>query len=72
MVYGDMDPREVLIEVIGDVEEAKARLRRAGAKMDQSGLSERPGYREISEFIVRALRNAHVASDVATRRLEEP
>jgi hypothetical protein len=70
MVYGDLDAREVLVEVIGDVEEAKAWLRQAEAKMTESNLSEKPGYREVAEFIGAALRNAHVASDAATRRLK--
>jgi hypothetical protein len=30
MVYRDLDPREVLIEVIGDIEDAKAALRSQG------------------------------------------
>lgn len=74
MVYGDMDPREALIEVIADIGEAEVRLRRAEAKLIESGLSDRPGYREIAEFIRAALRNARVASETAQRRrrLEEP
>jgi hypothetical protein len=72
MVYRHMDPYEVLIEVIAEVEEAGIRLRRAEAKMVESDLADRPGYREIAEFIGSALRNARVASDAAARRLEEP
>lgn len=72
MVYRDMDPREILIEVIGDVEEARARLRRAEARMVESGLSDSPGYQEVAEFIGAALRNASVASDAASRKLEGP
>ncbi len=65
---GDMDhPREVVSEVLDDVAEAEQRLRRAEAKMADSGLSEREGYREIAEFIGAALRNVRVASDASTR-----
>jgi hypothetical protein len=39
MVYRDLDPREVLIEVIGDIEDAKVRLSLAEAKMVRSGLT---------------------------------
>ncbi len=74
MIYRDMEPREVLTEVIGDIGEAEVRLRRAEAKLIESGLSDRPGYREVAEFIGAALRNARVASEAARRRrrLEEP
>ena len=41
MVYRDLDPREVLIEVVGDIEDAKVRLSLAEAKMGMSGLTER-------------------------------
>ncbi len=67
-----MDPREVVSEVLGDVAEAEQRLRRAEAKMADSGLSEREGYREIAEFIGAALRNVRVTSDASTRRLKGP
>ncbi len=68
--HGDMDPREVVSEVLGDVAEAEQRLRRAEAKMADSGLSEREGYREIAEFIGAALRNVRVASEASKRRLK--
>lgn len=71
MVYRDMDPREVLIEVLGDIEEAKVRLRRAETKMAESGLSEVHGYQEISAFIVSALQSAQMASEATVRRSEE-
>ncbi len=71
MAYRDMDPREVLIEVIGYVEEAKMRLRRAEAKMIGADLADKPGYREIAEFISLALRNANVATHAVRRTLEK-
>ncbi len=61
MVYGDMDPREVLIEVIGDIGEAEVRLQRAEAKMVEAELADEPGYRAIMEFLGAAIRNARVA-----------
>ena len=73
MVYKELDPREVLIEVIGEIEDAKVRLSLAEAKMVRSGLTERPGHEEIVRFIGSALRYASVATDAAMqkRRLEE-
>jgi hypothetical protein len=75
MVYKDLDPREVLIEVIGDIEDAKVRLSLAEAKMVTSGLTDRPGHEEIARFIGAALRYASVATDAAMqmqrRTLEE-
>jgi hypothetical protein len=73
MVYKKLDPREVLIEVIGDIEDAKLRLSLAEAKMIRSGLTERPGHEEITRFIGSALRYASVATDAALQRrtLEE-
>ena len=67
MVYRDLDPREVLIEVIDDVEDAKVRLSLAEAKMVRSGLTERPGHEEIGRFIVVAQRYAEVATKAALR-----
>ena len=74
MSYRDMDPRQVLIEVIGDVEDAKVRLSLAEAKMMRSGLADRPGYEEIAQFIGAAMRYANVATDAAMtkRGLEQP
>ena len=66
-----MDPREALLEVVGDVEEAKVRLRWAEAKMIESGLSEKPAYREVAAFIDSAMRNVQVASEAALRRRSE-
>ena len=68
-----MDPREVLIEVISDIEDAKLRLSLAEAKMIRSGLTDRPGHEEIARFIGSALRYASVATDAALQRrtLEE-
>ncbi len=68
-----MNPREVLIEVIGDIEDAKVRLSLAEAKMIRSGLADRPGHEEIARFIGSALRYARVATDAAKQRrtLEE-
>ena len=73
MVYRDLDPREVLIEVIGDIEGAKVRLSLAEAKMARSGLIDRPGHEEIARFFGSALRYASVATDAAMQRrtLEE-
>lgn len=68
-----MDPHEVLIEVIGDIEDAKVRLSLAEAKMVRSGLTDSPGHEEIARFIGSALRYASVATDAAVQRqrLEE-
>jgi hypothetical protein len=73
MVYRELNPRGVLIEVIGDIEDAKLRLSLAEAKMGMSGLTERPGHEEIARFISSALRYASVATDAAMQRrmLEE-
>ena len=71
MVYRDMNPREALIEVLGDIEEAKVRLSRAETKMAESGLSEVHGYEEISAFVVSALQSAQMASEVTVQRSEE-
>ncbi len=68
MVYKKLDPQEVLIEVIGDIEDAKLRLSLAEAKMIGSGLTERPGHEEIARFIGSALRYASVATDAALQR----
>ena len=68
MVYKDLDPQEVLIEVIGDIEDAKVRLSLAEAKMVRSGLTNRPGHEEITRFIGSALRYAGVATDAAMER----
>jgi hypothetical protein len=68
-----MDPHEILIEVIGDIEDAKVRLSLAETKMVSSGLTDRPGHEEIVRFIGSALRYASVATDAAVerRQLEE-
>jgi hypothetical protein len=73
MVYRDLDPQEVLIEVIGDIEDAKLRLSLAEAKIIRTGLTDKPGHEEIARFIGSALRYASVATDAATQRrtLEE-
>jgi hypothetical protein len=73
IVYRHMDPHEVLIEVIGDIEDAKVRLSLAEAKIVRSGLMDRPGHEEIVRFIGSALRYANVATDAAMqrRKLEE-
>jgi hypothetical protein len=65
MVYRDLDPTEVLIEVIGDIEAAKVRLSLAEAKMYMAGLTERPGHEEIVRFIGAAQRYAEVATKAA-------
>ena len=67
MVYRDLDPREVLFEVIGDIEDAKVRLSLAEAKMGMSGLTERPEHEEIGRFIGAAQRYAEVATKAALR-----
>ena len=67
MVYRDLDPREVLIEVIDDVEDAKVRLSLAEAKMVRSGLTDKPGHEEIGRFIGAAQRYAEVATKAALR-----
>jgi len=67
MVYRDLDTREVLIEVIGDIEDAKIKLSLAEAKMDKSGLTERPEHEEIARFIGAAQRYAGVATKAALR-----
>ena len=67
MVYRDLDPREVLIEVVGDIEEAKVRLSLAEAKMGMSGLTERPEHEEMVRFIGAAQRYAEVATKAALR-----
>ena len=69
MVYKELDPQEVLIEIIGHIEDAKLRLSLAEAKMVRSGLTERPGHEEITRFIGSALRYASVATDAAVQRL---
>ena len=67
MVYRDLDPREVLSEVVGDIEDAKVRLSLAEAKMGMSGLTERPEHEEMVRFIGAALRYAEVATKAALR-----
>jgi hypothetical protein len=67
MVYRDLDPREVLFEVIGDIEDAKVRLSLAEAKMVRSGLTDKPGHEEIGRFIGAAQRYAEVATKAALR-----
>jgi hypothetical protein len=67
MVYRNLDPHEVLIEVIGDIEDAKLRLNLAEAKMVRSGLTDRPGHEEIVRFIGVAQRYAEVATKAALR-----
>ena len=67
MVYKELDPQEVLIEVIGDIENAKVRLSLAEAKMVRSGLTDRPGHEEIVRFIGVAQRYAEVATKAALR-----
>jgi hypothetical protein len=67
MVYRDLDPREVLIEVIGDIENAKVKLSLAEAKMGTSGLTEKPEHEEIVRFIGVAQRYAEVATKAALR-----
>ena len=73
MVYRDLDPQEVLVDVLGDIEGAMVRLSLAEAKMIRSGLTNRPGHEEIARFIGSALRYASVATDAALQRrtLEE-
>jgi len=65
MVYRNLDPNEVLVEVIDDIEDAKVRLSLAEAKLGRSGLAERPGHEEIARFISTALRYADVATKAA-------
>jgi len=74
MAYNHMNPSQVLMEVIGDVEDAKVKLSLAEAKMIRSGLTERPDYEEVARFIGAAMRYANVATYAAMqkRRLEEP
>ena len=74
MAYNHMNPSQVLMEVIGDVEDAKVRLSLAEAKMIRSGLTERPDYEEVVRFIDTAMRYADVATYAAMQkqRLEEP
>ena len=67
MVYSHLDAREVLIEVIGDIEDAKIKLGLAAAKMDKSGLKQRPEHEEIARFIGVAQRYAGVATKAALR-----
>ena len=73
MAYRKLDPQEVLIEVIDDIEDAKVRLSLAEAKMCRSGLADKAGHQEISRFIGAALRYAEVAAKSAmqSQRLEE-
>ena len=73
MAYDDMNPSQVLMEVIGDVENAKVKLSLAEAKMSRSGLTESPDYEEVARFIGAAMRYANVATYAAMqkRRLEE-
>jgi hypothetical protein len=68
-----LDPPEVLIEVIGDMEEVKVRLSLAEAKMRRSGLADKAEHEEITRFISTALRYAEVATKAAreSQRLEE-
>ena len=67
MVYRYLDAHEVLIEVIGDIEDAKIKLSLAVAKMDRSGLAQRPEHEEIVRFIGVAQRYAGVATKAALR-----
>jgi hypothetical protein len=67
MVYRELNPREVLIEVIGDIEDAKLRLSLAEAKMGMSGLTETPEHEEMVRFIGLAQRYAEVATKAALR-----
>jgi hypothetical protein len=67
IVYRYMDPHEVLIEVIGDIEDAKVRLSLAEAKLSRSGLTESPDNEEIVRFIGAAQRYAEVATKAALR-----
>jgi hypothetical protein len=67
MVYRYLDAHEVLIEVIGDIEDAKVKLSLAVAKMDRSGLTQRPEHEEIVRFIGAAQRYAGVATKAALR-----
>jgi len=74
MAYNDINPGQVLMEVIGDVEDAKVKLSLAEAKMIRSGLTESPDYEEVARFIGTAMRYANVATYAAMQkgRLEEP
>jgi hypothetical protein len=67
MVYRDLEPREVLFEVIGDIEDAKVRLSLAEAKMGMSGLTEGPEHEEMVRCIGAAQRCAEVATKAALR-----
>ncbi len=71
MAYNDADPREILSDVIDDLEEAQTGLRRALTRMIQSSLAGTTEYQELIGFIALTLQNAGIASDAARQRLDE-
>lgn len=72
MDYSNMDPHEVLIEVIADIEVSHARMMVARNKMIDSSLAARPGYEHLAARIGSALVSSHAALEEANRMIGEP
>ena len=69
MDYGNIEPDEVLREVIDDLALATSTLERAQRRMVNSFLADSPDYEELSILIDTATRSANGAWHVAIEHL---
>lgn len=65
------EPHAVLIEILGDLEQARHKLNRARDRMIDSFLIDRPNYESIGESIEEALRRAEAAEEAVMRKVKE-
>ncbi len=71
MDYENMEPHEVLSQVIEDLAEAEGRMRGARDKMDDSFLADSEDYESILDHIDSALASAAAALIEAHHKLHE-
>jgi hypothetical protein len=72
MDYKNVDPHEVLLEVIADIEVGHARMLAARNTMIDSSLASRQGYEHLAARINSTLVSSDAALDEANRMLGEP
>ncbi len=72
MDYRNMDPHEVLMEVIADIEVGQASMMAARNKMIDSSLANRPDYGHLAARIGSVLVSCDAALDEANRMISEP
>lgn len=72
MNHENMEPHEVMSQVIEDLAEAEGRMRTARDKMSDSFLASGAGYESIAAYIDSALASAGAALAEVHNKLHEP